>query len=237
MKSSEALRCRILAMAMLLTLAFTVNWSLQSRFSFLQTCFVPERLRSFVAAYLWSKADDLMHRGPVDNRLQSFQAGSYAGNTDIVPLLRLVIAIMPEETSPYQLLANNLSKHLSLRDEGLRVLQQGIISNPEHPAVHELYAAAAFLYVFAADRPSDSTLHAALKYLAAAIGHYNPTADKFSSDPAFTVANYYILSARLHLELKQPDRALQSWLKSGQDIEKATDQLAVALRKYRDHRR
>ena len=143
---------------LLLALAFATNWSLPNRSVLPQTSinsdnwvkqFVPERLRSFVAAYFWSKADTLMHRGPVVANLQKFQAGSYAGNTDILPLLELVIAIMPEETAPYQLLARNLANHLDLRDQGLRVLQQGIINNQQNPVVHELYAAVAFLNIFA----------------------------------------------------------------------------------------
>lgn len=229
---------------LLLALAFSFNWSLQSRFSCRQTPnnkdgwvrkFVPERLRSFVAGYCWSRADTLMHRGPAVKSLQKFQAGSYAGNTDIVPLLRMVVEIMPEELAPYQLLARNLAYYLDRGDEALRILQQGIINNPTHPAVHELYAAAAFQLVFAGGRPPREKLQAALRYLQGAADHLTPAAEEFASDPSFKIENYQILAARLHLELGQPDLALKAWSGSGQNLDAANDQLAAGLRHYRDH--
>ncbi len=194
--------------------------------------FVPERLRSFVAARFWAKADELMHRGPFPGSRQQFVAGSLNGNSDIVPLLYAVIAIMPEELAPYQLLSRCLAGLQAEGRESLQVLQQGIISNPGHPAVHELYAAAAWLVIFSGGgRPA---MISASRYLERAVRLYSHEAIKLSSDPAFNAAAYQTLLARLYLELDDPQKALQAWQKSGLNLDGAHDRLAVVLKTYRD---
>lgn len=194
--------------------------------------FVPERLRSFVAARFWAKADELMHRGPFPGSRQQFVAGSLNGNSDILPLLYAVIAIMPEELAPYQLLSRCLVGLQSDWRESLQILQQGIINNPDHPAVHELYAAAAWLVMFSGGgRPA---MISASRYLERAAGLYSQEAVKLSSDPAFNASAYQILLARLYLELDDPQKALQAWQKSGQGLDGAKDRLAEVLKTYRD---
>ena len=196
--------------------------------------FVPERLRSFVAAWVWAKADAMMHRGPFPGSGQRFQAGSYFGNPDMVPLLNIVIAIMPEELAPYQLLSRCLSS-LGAEDASLRILQEGIVNNRQHAAVHELYASVAFLKLFSGARPTTASLRAAGRYLERAIACYNAGAIQLSSDPAFKAENYQIILARIFIELSEPQKALEAWQKSGQNLDFANDRLAILLRDYRDH--
>ncbi len=237
------IRCRpVFLLLLLLTVGMAVNSRLQNAIGpqraainkdgYLQQ-FVPERLRSFIAGCFWAKADELMHRGPFPGSRQNFLAGSYFGNSDIVPLLNVVIALMPEEPAPYQLLSRLLAS-LGSVDEGLRVLQLGILNNRRHPAAHELYAAAAFLKLFSGARPGVSDLIAASRYLGRASALYNTAALKFSSDPAFKSDSYQILLARVYLELSEPQQALAAWMKSGQNLETANDRLAEVLREYRD---
>jgi hypothetical protein len=195
---------------------------------------VPERLRSFLAGYFWARAEKLMHNGPVGDIRQGFQAGSYAGNTDIMPALQMVILLMPEEPAPYQLAAANLSRYLDQPVQGLRLLQHFIIMNPQHPAIHELYASAAFLKIFAMGSPDDQTRISALKYLDRAIAAIGDSAAEYSSDPAFDKKNYAILKARLLLEMNEPQQALKAWEASGEALEKSEDRIAHLLRDYRD---
>jgi len=234
--------CRpIFVAALLLCLAFSFNWSYKNickqtltktDMPGLVASFVPERLRSFVAARFWARADELMHRGPFPGSRQQFVAGSLSGNSDIVPLLYAVITIMPEELAPYQLLSRCLAGLQADGRESLQVLQQGIISNPGHPAVHELYAAAAWLVIFSGGgRPA---MISASRYLEKATELYSKEAVGLSSDPAFNVTAYQTLLARLYLELDEPQKALQAWQKSGQDLDGAKDRLAEVLRFYRD---
>ncbi len=236
-------RCRpVFLLVLLLTTGMAINsrlqtsdklqWATMGSYGYLQQ-FVPERLRSFVAACFWAKADELMHRGPFPGSRQSFQPGSYYGNSDIVPLLNVVIALVPEEPAPYQLLSRLLAS-LGYANEGLRVLQLGILNNRRHPAEHELYAAAAFLKLFSDRKPEITDLISASRYLDRASGLYSAGAVKYSSDPAFRAESYQVLLARIYLELSEPQRALEAWVKSGQNLETAGDRLAVVLREYRD---
>ncbi len=227
--------------ALFLCLAFSFNWSYKNIYGQTLTKtdkpesivrFVPERLRSLVAARFWARADELMHRGPFPGSRQQFVAGSLNGNSDIVPLLYMVIAIMPEELAPYQLLSRCLAGLQADWRESLQVLQQGIINNPDHPALHELYAAAAWLVIFSGGgRPA---MISASRYLEKAAGIYSQEAIRLSSDPAFNAAAYQTMLARIYLELDDPQKALLAWQKSGQSLDGATDRLAAILRIYRD---
>jgi len=239
---SDSCRCRLpFVVALLLCLSFSFNWSYKNiceqaltktDMPGLIASFVPERLRSFVAARFWARADELMHRGPFPGSRQQFVAGSLNGNSDIVPLLYAVIAIMPEELAPYQLLSRCLAGLQTGGRESLQVLQQGIINNPDHPAVHELYAAAAWLVIFSGGgRPA---MISASRYLEKATGLYSQESIKLSSDPAFNAAAYQTLLARIYLELDDPQKAMQAWHKSGQSLDGAKDRLAEILRIFRD---
>lgn len=237
-------RCRpVFLLVLLLAISSSFYWRLQNDFLCRQTKtnnngylqqFVPERLRSFVAARFWAKADELMHRGPFPGSRQSYTAGSYFGNSDIVPLLQVVINMMPEELAPYQLQARCLAS-LESGDAGLRVLQQGIMNNRSHAALHELYAAAAHLKLFSGKKPDQDAVRSAAKYIEQAVRLFDEASLKLSSDPTYNSMAYHILLARIYLELAQPEKALQSWLKSGQDLDNSQDRLAEVLRYYRDH--
>ncbi|HNX77270.1 MAG TPA: hypothetical protein PLM07_00535 [Candidatus Rifleibacterium sp.] len=240
----NAIRCRpVFLLLLLLVTGMAVDSRLQNTDRQTQTLpdnpgylqrFVPERLRSFVAACVWAKADEMMHRGPFPGSRQTFQAGSYVGNADMVPLLNIVIAMMPEELAPYQLLSRCLSS-LGSVEAGLRILQNGIVNNRQHAAVHELYASAAFLKLFSAGKPTIADLRSAGRYLERAIACYNTGAIQLSSDPAFKPENYQILLARIFVELSEPQKALEAWQNSGQNLELANDRLAIILRDYREH--
>ncbi len=238
--------CRVVfVIAFLLSLSVTCNWVGKNNIAQKQTStdnrsilqqFVPERLRSFVAARYWARADLLMHRGPFPGSGQKYQAGSYAGNSDIVPLLQLVIAIMPEELAPYQLLARCLAGLPGQHEAGLKVLQQGILVNSENAALHEMYAAIAWLKLFAGDKPDKNIMISAAKYLEKALTLSGKSSLSISSDPAFNEASYQTLLARLYLELGRPEKALVAWQSS--HPEKAAsdnDLLASTLGHYRDH--
>lgn len=242
---SESLRCRtIFVAALLLSLSVTCNWVSKSRLLQKMTPadkhnivqqFVPERLRSFVAALYWSRADLLMHRGPFPGSGQKYQAGSYSGNSDIVPLLQFVIALAPEELAPYQLLARCLASLPGQIEAGLKVLQQGAMANPENPALHEMYAAIAWLKLFSGPKPGVEIMRSAAKYLEKAVTLFGADSLTSSSDPAFNSKAYQILLARLYLELNQPDKALYAWESSGHELVSADDRLASILAHYRDN--
>ena len=116
---------------------------------------LPERLRAFIAARFWEKADHLMHKGPSVSG-QSFAAGSYAGNTDIIPYLKSVIALCPEETAPYRLLASNYAYHLGMRSDALSLLEDAFYNCENSKYLHELYASAAFIHLFSQSNDSSN---------------------------------------------------------------------------------
>ncbi|MDD3146350.1 MAG: hypothetical protein PHD82_03525 [Candidatus Riflebacteria bacterium] len=244
MIAAKHARCRpFFLLTLLLVTASSFNWQLQAIFSGWPTQtdngkhllqFVPERLRSFVAARFWARADEMMHRGSLPGSQQQYIAGSYSGNSDIVPLLQVVITLMPEELAPCQLLSRCLAS-LGSVDAGLRVIQNSILGNQGHISLHELYASAAYLKLFSGDKPGLNEIRSASRYLEKAAAIYDNAAVKFSSDPAFNASSYQVLLARLYLELDQPETALQAWAKSGQDLDASQDRLAVLLRGFRDN--
>jgi tetratricopeptide (TPR) repeat protein len=168
-----------------------------------------ERLRSFVAAILWERADMLMHRGAIDPVNQKFKAGSYVGNTDIIPLLKLVTHISPEELAPYQLLARSLAYAQGNPDEGIRVLQECLVRNPRKHGLHEIYASMAFLKLFFNSEVSRYDREVALNYLRSARLRIIQEEGRVSTDPAFTLENYTILMASLLVDLGRSDMALE----------------------------
>ena len=194
---------------------------------------IPERLRSFIAARLWEKADHLMHQGPVISK-QSFVAGSYAGNTDLIPYLKMVIMLCPEEVAPYRLLASNYAYHLGMKSEALSLIEQAISNCSESQFLHELYASSAFIHLFSIKEDKEDNknkeLELAGEYIEKAISSYKKS--DYLSDPIFTLENYYIIRARIFWELEKPDLALLSWKMSGSGLEKNSDVLASLILKY-----
>ncbi len=195
----------------------------------------PERLRSFTAAILWEKADHLMHEGPVVSG-QKFFAGSYAGNTDIIPYIKMVITLCPQEAAPYRLLASNYAYHLGMKNEALHLIQEAISNCSQDPFLHELYASAAFIHLFSFKSKftgyQKTDLESAEKYINKAIDIYKKS--DYLADPVFKLENYYVVKARILWELQKPQEALNSWLNSGTKLEGSNDQLALALLKFKE---
>ncbi len=196
---------------------------------------LPERLRSFIAARLWEKADRRMHLGPVVPG-QNFLAGSYAGNTDIIPYLKMVIALCPEEVAPYRLLASNYAYHLKMEDEAINIYKDAISNCSKTPFLHEIYASLAFIHLFSLKRQNPDfnkkELILANECIDKAIESYQENKDK--QDLVFKKDNYYTIKARILWELEQPDQALQSWQMSGINLENSQDKLALLLLKYKE---
>ena len=196
---------------------------------------LPERLRSFIAARLWEKADRRMHLGPVVSG-QNFLAGSYAGNTDIIPYLEMVIALCPEEVAPYRLLASNYAYHLKMEDEAIKIYNNAISNCSKTPFLHEIYASLAFIHLFSQKRQNPNLnqkeLIQANECIDKALESYQENKDK--QDLVFKKDNYFTIKARILWELEQPDKALQSWQMSGINLEKSQDKLAMLLLKYKE---
>lgn len=176
-----------------------------------QGCFqiFPERLKSFVAACLWEKADRLMHEGPVISK-QGFVAGSYAGNTDIVPLLKMVIALCPEQTAPYRLLATNYAYHLNMGSAALDLLNTAKINCAENPNNHEIYAAEALIRLHTGKNEKDKrqTLEKAVSLFEDAIVRYKT--DKQFPDPVFTIENYIDVKDALQKRLSKGEQQIDT---------------------------
>lgn len=196
--------------------------------------FVPERLRGFIAGRLWEQADRYMHAGPSKNLPEGFVAGSYAGNTDLLPLIRMVTMLVPHELPPWKLLADNLGRHLGKRDKAIRVLQEAIHENLGNPEIHELYASIAALKMFTG-KPDENDKISALKYLKRAIKTV-PEAGNHEKEqtPGFGLDSYYVLCSRLYVELLKPDLALAAWIKSGISLHESQGKLPAMLIDFRD---
>lgn len=193
---------------------------------------VPERLRSFVAALIWSRADHYTHiksSSPVNT---GFRPGSYAGNTDILPLMQIIMMLVPDELAVYQLQARNLARYLGQPFKARLILRQAILRNSDHNALYELYASMAFLWIFG-EVPSTQQAKVAIKYLDRAISLYRGAeSEASSSDPAYSIENFQVLKARLFLELGEPDEALRSWDQSGLPLV-GDDKIVQILRDYK----
>lgn len=195
---------------------------------------IPERLRGFVAARLWEQADLYMHVGPSQIEANSFVAGSYAGNTDLLPLLHAITLLVPHELAPWQLLATNLGLHLQRQEEAVRLLQQAIHHNRNHPEIHELYATIASIRMFNQETSIEQK-RSALKYLQKAIDTFIFSRRSFDDhSPGLNIRSYFILRSRLEVELGYPRAALKSWEKSGLPLTPDQGRLASMLLLYRD---
>lgn len=175
-------------------------------------------LRNFAAGYLWLKIIEYIHFGPSRSLKISFQAGGYAGNTEIIPLLELVIDIDPARTEAYAILSRNLALHLNRFTDAIRLLQRGILANPKSPDLHELYASIGFMYAFGESYSKSLTNNRtlALRYFKAALQHCSQTAnDRNSPDTFFRPEVYNILCSRFLLENGKKQEAREAWKAAG----------------------
>lgn len=168
---------------------------------------LPERFRSFLAACLWERADRLMHEGPVFEG-QNFIPGSYAGNTDIVPLLKLVISLCPDQTASYRLLAANYAYHLGMSDEALALLDSAKINCADSRNCHEIYASEALIRLFLLRRKGNQDLKTIISLFDEAIEKYKY--DEQFPDSVFTLENYLSVKSSLQLKLDSFDNEKES---------------------------
>ncbi|MEW6708504.1 MAG: hypothetical protein AB1403_01670 [Candidatus Riflebacteria bacterium] len=198
------------------------------------TRLIPESLRGFVAARLWEQADRYMHSGPSRIEKDRFAAGSYAGNTDLLPLLRAVTVLVPDENRPWQLLATNLGRYLGEKEQAIRLLQEAIRINRRSSEIHELYAAVASIKMFAG-KPDLEEKRSAIKYLNEAIKTF-VLSGKAADDhlPGLNLQAYFVLRSRLELEIGFPRSALETWEKSGLPLTQDQGRLASMLLAFRD---
>ncbi len=195
---------------------------------------IPERIRSFIAARLWERADLYMHAGPSEKLPENFVAGSYAGNTDLLPILQIITRLTPEVLPPWLLLADNLGRHLQQKEKAMMVLKQAIMQNPDHVRLHELYAAIAYLKIFT-DKPDLKDKISAINYLQKAIEIFpSQSVNEEFALTGYDLKDYQILTARLYVEISEPQKALKAWLDSGLLLADDQSKLAAELKKYQD---
>jgi tetratricopeptide (TPR) repeat protein len=195
---------------------------------------IPERIRGFIAARLWERADLYMHAGPSGRLPENFVAGSYAGNTDLLPVLQIITRLTPEVLPPWLLLAANLGRHLQQKEKAMMVLKRAIGQNPDHSRLHELYAAIAYLKIFM-HKPEIKDKISAINYLQKAIKIFpQPVSHEELTLPGYGLKDYKVLIARLYVEVNKPQKALEAWVSSGLSLEDDQSKLAAALKKYQD---
>lgn len=239
-----------LVLVLLLVLAFTFQWSYKAHHPDLylpQVTIgtpidaaveaVPLSLRRFVAGYLWMRADEYMHFGPTRKLardfLATFMAGSYAGNTDIIPLIQLALVFDPQFIDGYELLAMNLCMFLHKFEEGVRTLQHGIILNKNFPEVHELYGTIGYIqyHVEKYDARYTRNNDVAKRYFVAASDAYRKNPGEKRVD-VMRPENYHLHLARIYVEQGLLQKAVAEWDLSGLDPD-SPDLLAVYLAKVR----
>lgn len=239
-----------LILLLLLVLAFTFHWSYKAHYPDLylpQVTIgtpidaaveaVPLSLRRFVAGYLWMRADEYMHFGPTRKLardfLATFMAGSYAGNTDIIPLIQLALVFDPQFIDGYELLAMNLCMFLHKFEEGVCVLQHGIILNKNLPEVHELYGTIGYIqyHVEKYDGRYTRNNDVAKRYFEAASDAYMKNPGEKRVD-VMRPENYHLHLARIYVEQGLLQKAVTEWDLSGLDPD-SPDLLAVYLAKVR----
>lgn len=225
--SSAAHRCRpLFILALLLGLGVSVQWSLRAGWwetiypdvpalELGEACLeaVPRQLRSIVADVCWLRADEYMHFGPTRRLAARFMPGSYAGNTEIMPLLELAISLDPHHIDAYSLIVQNLSLHLGRFTDGLRLLQTGILANRGNPRIHELYGTGAHLWGFreSYNVPEPNNRLAALRYAEKALASYRDPGDDPLADPIMIPRTYAIWKSRFLVDLGRSKEAVQTW--------------------------
>lgn len=221
-------------LALLLVLAFTVLWTARARFwrftltdeppgslGQLVLDAVPWQVRRLGADFLWLRADEYMHFGPSRRYRGAFLAGSFAANTEILPLLELAIRLDPAHFEAYGILAENLALYLDRFVPAVRTLQEGILANRDHPGVHELYGSIAYCYGFVKsyDVKKENDRQVALRYLDAALAAA-ARSGVASETPGQTLnpVNYQVMRARFLVEQWRRDEALAAWRAAGQPL-------------------
>ncbi|RCK80076.1 MAG: hypothetical protein OZSIB_3580 [Candidatus Ozemobacter sibiricus] len=221
-------------LALLWCLAFTVQWTTRAwhwqALSFeagteelteLVLEAVPMQVRRLGADFLWLRADEYMHFGPSRRYRGAFLAGTYAGNTEILPLLELAIRLDPTHFEAYAILAQNLAFHLDRFVPAVRLLQRGILHNQHHPFIHELYGTIAYCLAFVKsyDPTRENNRVAALRYLDEALAAFARAGLPASAaGEVLNPINYQIWRARFLVEQGRPDAALQAWVAAGQPL-------------------
>lgn len=226
-------RLNILVPLLLLVIAISAQFSLKARFwnyyypevqvadyaDFLLQAF-PRQLKGFVAGFMRLTADEYMHIGPSKKVKQNFIAGSFAGNTEIMTLLKIALYFDPTHIDTYTVMSQNLCMYLDRFGEGIRLIQTGILANKDSVELHKLYAAGAYCYGFAesytysSDMPVKNNRAVALNYLDAAIKSYKANACRMTEESYDTFANidnYYILKSRFLLDVGRKEEALEAW--------------------------
>lgn len=171
---------------------------------------VPIEIKSFIIGILRFTADEYMHLGPSKRNRQDFSAGSFAGNTDIMTLLPLIILFNPLHIDSYTVISHNLAIHLSRFSEAIRLIQRGILANKNSIELHKLYAAGAYCYGFSKNNMSQTIEQyhrrkIAVRYLDAAIKAYKDNEDKITDDMFDNFANienYYIMKSHFLADTK-----------------------------------
>jgi len=225
--SPAARPCRpLFVLALLLSMCVSVQWSLRAGWwetiypdvpalELGEACLeaVPRQLRSIVADACWLRADEYMHFGPTRRLAARFIPGSYAGNTEIMPLLELAISLDPNHIDAYSLIVQNLSLHLGRFTDGLRLLQSGILANRGNPRIHELYGTGAHLWGFreSYNVPEPNNRLAALRYAEKALALYRDPGDDPLADPIMVPRTYAIWKSRFLVDLGRRKDAVQAW--------------------------
>lgn len=227
-------------------LSWTALWTFKFHFSDWQDPLVngslkeavfqslPRPIRVIGADLCWITADEYVHFGGSKKHGQKFLAGSYAGNTEILPMLQLAVQLDPTFFEVFQVLCHNLAMYLDRFQEAIGILQTGIQKNPESPRLHELYGTIAYFYYFV-NRYTMSVqknADAAYRYLEAAIASYKSVGSPPPYSPTLSPRFYNMVRSRIFVEKGDLKMALAAWRDSGDPLESSDDLLGIYLAKY-----
>ncbi len=235
---------RVLVVVLLLSLACATQWVFKARYADAETVAdeaditrlaltaVPTQVRNLIGDYFWMTADEYMHFGGSRRMGEGFLAGTYGGNTEIIPLLELAVLFNPGFIDAHIILAENKALYLDRFREGIATLQRGITANRASPRVHELYGSVAFTYAFIDKytRAIPRNPAAVLKYLDRAVAAYERAGRPPIERPPLAPQTYHVLRSRMFVDLHRPQEALAAWRQSGLDLAGSPDLLARYLR-------
>lgn len=193
---------------------------------------IPRAVRHLIGDWMWLTADEYMHFGGSRRMGETFIAGTYAGNTEILPLLELAIRFNPSFIDAYVILAENQALHLDRFREGIRTLQTGLTENRDSPRRHELTGSIGFIYAFV-DRYQVKLRRnpeVAARYLARAADEYERAGRPPIERPPLDPQSYHVVRSRMLVELGRPQESLAAWRASGLDLAASPDLLARYLR-------
>ncbi|EKD82221.1 MAG: hypothetical protein ACD_39C01418G0002 [uncultured bacterium] len=233
MKARKITTIGILLRLLLLAIAVSGQFSIKARYwnqyypetvildySDLLLQSVTAQVKSMSAGLMRLTADEYMHIGPYKKARQNFIAGSFAGNTEIMSLLKIALYLEPGHIETYTIMSQNLAMYLDRFEDAIRLLQEGILANKQSAELHKLYSAAAYCYGFAesythdTDKPLKNNRAIALNYLDAAIASYEQRATQLSTDSYDVFANlgnYYVLKSRFLIDIGKKNEALAAW--------------------------